>query len=151
MTATVGNFYSGTSDRVRNQLRSRFYRTLTGSTASTELAGELPDSPSLSMLPPRNGEQGPPLLVLVYYGTREEGLEGNPEIKAKLSQPGLWQHPEPDSSAWRGVYTPRRRRPILFSQEVEFQMADLPRRKRHIAITPRMLASEENDAGREED
>ncbi len=111
MTATIGNFYSGTSDWARNQSKSRFYRTLTGSTASTELAGELPDFPSLSMLPPRNGEQGTPL---------------------------------------RGVYAPRRRRPILFSQEVEFQMADLPRRKRHIAITPRMLASEENDAGREE-
>jgi len=34
MTATVGNFYSGTSDRVRNQPKSRFYRTLTGSTAA---------------------------------------------------------------------------------------------------------------------
>lgn len=139
MTATVGNFYSGTSDRVRNQLRSRFYRTLTGSTVSTELAGELPDSPSLSMLPPRNGEQGPPLLVLVYYGTREEGLEDNPEIKAKLSQPSLWQHPEPDSSVWRGVFSPLYHPKVLFSQQIEVRTAYLPRWKPRITLDRRTL------------
>jgi len=139
MTATVGNFYSGTSDQVRNQIRSRFYRTLTGSTASTELTGELSDSPSLSMLPPRNGEQETPLLVLVYYGTREEGLEGNPEIKAKLSQPGLWQHPEPDSSVWRGVFSPLYHPKVLFSRQIEVRTADLPRWKPRITIDRRTL------------
>jgi len=139
MTATVGNFYSGTSDQVRNQLRSRFYRTLTGSTASTELAGELPDSPSLSMLPPRNGEQETPLLMLVYYGTHEGGLEGNPEIKAKLSQPGLWQHSEPDASVWRGVFSPLYHPKVLFSEQIEVRTADLPRWKPRITIDRRTL------------
>src|SRR5712691_3532575 len=139
MTATVGDFHSGTSDRVINQPKSRFYRTLTGSTASTELTGELPDSPSLSMLPPRNGEQGPPLVVLVYYGTLEGGLEGNPEITAKLSQPGLWQHPEPDSSVWRGVFSPLYHPKVLFSEQIEVRTADLPRWKPRITIDGRTL------------
>ncbi len=139
MTVTVGNFYSGTSDRMRNQPKSRFYRPLTSSTANTELAGELPDFPSLSMLPPRNGEQIPPLLVFVYYGTREEGLEGDPEIKAKLSQSGLWQRPEPDSSAWRGVFSPLYHPKVLFSEQIEVRTADLPRWKPCITIDRRML------------
>jgi len=139
MTTAVGNFFSGTSDWARNQPKSRFYRTLTGSTASTELAGELPDFPSLSMLPPRNGEQGTPLLVLVYHETREQRLEGNPEIKAKLSQPSLWQHPEPDSSVWRGVFSPLYHPKVLFSEQIEVRTADLPRWKPRITIDRRTL------------
>ena len=153
-TSAVGRFDSGTADWVRNMPRERIYRAVSGgqrSAANTEVMREPSDFQSLSMVPPRNHEHATPILVLVSFRSSEEGLENSPEIRTWLSRPNLWQHPEPDSSLWRGVYAPRRRRPILFSQEVEFQMADLPRRKRHIAITPRMLASEENDAGREED
>jgi len=139
MTATIGDFYSGTSDRVINRPKSHFYRTLTGSTASIELTGELPDSPSLSMLPPRNGEQGPPLLVLAYYETLEGGLQGNPEIKAKLSRSDLWQHPEPDSSVWRGVFSPLYHPKVLFSEQLEVRTADLPRWKPRIIIDRRTL------------
>lgn len=71
--------------------------------------------------------------------TRGEPGEGNLEIKAKLSQPGLWQHPEPDSSVWRGVFSPLYHPKVLFSQQIEIRTADLPRWKPHITLDRRTL------------
>lgn len=44
---------------------------------------------------------------------------------------------------WRGVFAPPRDRETLFTAEVAFRIADLPRREPQVAISPRWLDDDE--------
>jgi len=145
MTTATGKFSSGTSGLSIVAPKRPEYRVLPGSTSTSMMEGDLPVFPSLSIAPPRNGEQAPYILVVVPPRNREEGLESNPEIAAKSSLSASWDYPEADSSVWRGIFSPSYPRKVLFSQQVEIRTANLPRWKPYITIDRRTLERAEDD------
>ena len=87
-----------------------------------------------------------PVHHLFRFVASEEqlGLSGCTAASTTLwSEPK--QCPEPDTKAWRGVFSPPYHRKTLFSQSVEFRTADLPKWKPHITIDRRTLARTEDE------
>jgi hypothetical protein len=83
---------------------------------------------------------------LLFFEATEDQLGLPGDAVASLSTwPTMWYHPEPESRLWRGIFSPPYHRRILFSQEVEIRMTDLPRWRPHITIDRRTLEREEND------
>ena len=75
----------------------------------------------------------------VANGAQEAGTEPTGGLR------GIPEAADADESEtpWRGVFAPPRDREILFTAEVEFRIADLPRREPQIAISPRWLDDDE--------
>jgi hypothetical protein len=48
-----------------------------------------------------------------------------------------------DARPWRGVFTPVRERKTLFTTELQFRLADLPKREPHVTISPRWIDDDE--------
>ena len=72
------------------------------------------------------------------------GLPGD-SVASTTPWPALWQRPEPDARAWRGVFSPTCRREVLFSQTVKRRTATLPKWKPRITIDRRTLVRSEDE------
>ena len=48
-----------------------------------------------------------------------------------------------DARPWRGVFAPRHERKTLFMTEMQFRIADLPKRQPHVTISPRWIDEDE--------
>ena len=48
-----------------------------------------------------------------------------------------------DARPWRGVFARGRERKTLFTTEMQFRIADLPKREPHVAISPRWIDDDE--------
>jgi hypothetical protein len=68
-----------------------------------------------------------------YLGLQDESIATTSTTSKLLPQE------DPDRRVWRGVFSPRYHRKILFSQTVTFKTADLPRWKPKVVIDRRTL------------
>jgi hypothetical protein len=68
-----------------------------------------------------------------YLGLQDES------IATTSTSPKLLPNEDTDRRVWRGVFSPRYHRKILFSQPVTFKTADLPRWKPKVVIDRRTL------------
>jgi hypothetical protein len=48
-----------------------------------------------------------------------------------------------DETPWRGVFAPAHERKTIFTTEMQFRIADLPRRKPQVTISPRWVDDDE--------
>jgi hypothetical protein len=81
---------------------------------------------------------------LVIYEADEDQLGFLGDVTVTTAPwPELWQHEEPDPSAWRGVFHVTHRRKVLFSKRVRYRLDKLPRWKPHIVIDRRTLERED--------
>jgi hypothetical protein len=83
---------------------------------------------------------------------KEASVANGTEVTAATqsgTQPGDGPQAAPDASdaeseaPWRGVFAAPRDRETFFTAEVEFRIADLPRREPQVAISPRWLDDDE--------